>query len=178
MNSKQIEVGLVKNEWQLGPQLNEAVANGSRHKFNLLLSLLSHDARDFSQFELPHTKEDALTRLALRDAFSLSEPQPLVNTGLSLPQSEQISIALHQKDLTQVRLQTLLNNEALLSRQSVNDFDPDVVDNLSFLTQTRLKHPSADEAQGALPAHGVDHRLMEELQALKLHEHAIKLNYR
>ena len=63
MNSIQVEAGLLINEWQLGTQLNVAVTDGTRDKFNLLLSLLSDDARDFSQFELPKATQASLTEV-------------------------------------------------------------------------------------------------------------------
>jgi len=176
MNSEQIEAGLLINEWQLGSQLNVAVANGTRDKFNLLLSLLSDDARDFSQFATSKATPDSLATMALRDAFHLAPAQPLVNQGISLQQSEKLSISLHKKDLTDIRLQTLLNNEAILSRAHCDDFDRDIVDNLSFLSQTRLKNASqTKDSEGS--STGIDHDLMESYQALNLNDKPVKLNY-
>lgn len=176
MNNKQIEAGLLINEWQLGSQLNVAVANGTRAKFNLLLSLLSADARDFSQFELPKLAQESLTTVELRDAFSLSEAQPLVNQGVSLAQSEKLSLSLHKKDLADIRLQTLLNNEAILSRSHHHEFDKDVLDNLSFLSQTRLNN-SIQHEHPENTITGINNSLMESYQALDLHDKPVKLNY-
>lgn len=177
MNNKQIESGLLINEWQLGAQLNIAVTTGARDKFNLLLSLLSDDARDFSQFDLPKATQAALNRIELRQSFFLPEPQPLVNQGITLQQSEKLSLALHKKNLCDIRLQSLLNNEAILSRQNKSDFDADVVDNLSFLTQTRLKHANIVEQEKEISAKGVDHVLMENYQALNLDNKPVKVTY-
>ena len=174
MNSIQVEAGLLINEWQLGTQLNVSVENGARDKFNLLLSLLSDDARDFSQFELPKAIQTSLTEVELRESLSLGETQPLLNKGLSLSQTKNISEAIHIKDLCAVRLQSMIHNEAILSRTTKNNFDTDVVDNLSFLSQTRLKNA---EEKKLSSVNGVDHALMEKYQDLNLDEKPLKVSY-
>jgi hypothetical protein len=175
MNSIQVEAGLLINEWQLGTQLNVAVTDGTRDKFNLLLSLLSDDARDFSQFELPKATQASLTEVELRESLSLREPQPLVNHGLTLSQAKNINESIQVKDLCSVRLQSMINNEAILSRADKSDFDTDVVDNLSFLSQTRLKHGEQDEMA---TVNGIDHALMAKYQDLNLEEKPLKVHYR
>jgi hypothetical protein len=177
MNNNQIESGLLINELQLGAQLNIAVANGTRDKFNLLLSLLSPDVRDFSQFDLPKTKQGSLSKVELREAFSLPASQPLVNAGNSLQQAVRISHAIHQKDLSGIRLQSLLNNEAILSRVSNMTFDAEVVDNLSFLSQTRLKNLDMQDENLPNSANGVDYTLLTKYQELNLTENPIKVSY-
>ena len=177
MNSEQITDGLLINEWQLGSQLNIAVANGTRDKFNLLLSLLSSDARDFPQFDLPKATEDSLTSLELRETFALSEPQPLVNSGISLKQAEQLSIAIHNKNITDVRFQCILNNEAVLSRYRNDAFDVDVVDNLSFLAQERLKNAQENTLDNESNTSGVDYALVKKYQTFDFEDKPVKLNY-
>ncbi|AGH80595.1 hypothetical protein PCNPT3_03265 [Psychromonas sp. CNPT3] len=177
MNVEQNAPALLINEWQLGSQLNIALTSGARHKFNLLLSLLSSDVRDFSQFSLADNKEDPLKKLALRDAFCLSEPQPLVNEGITLTQAKALNSDVQAQRFSSIRLRYLLNNEALLSRQPSADISSDVVDNLSLLAQRRLagKMPLA----GALSADvsgGVDHQLMQNLQAMQLSGRPIKIH--
>ncbi len=177
MNSEQVEHSLLINEWQLGTQLNAAVANGTRDKFNLLLSLLSEDVRDFSQFDLPKATQSALTPQELRESFALAEPQPLVNRGISLQQAEQLSLSIHQQNMTDVRLQCILNNEALLTRYNKQNFDVDIVDNLSFLAQTRLKKVEQDLQKQESNASGIDYALVKKYQALNFDENPVKLNY-
>ena len=177
MNNSQIENGLLINEWQLGTQLNTAVTNGTRDKFNLLLSLMSDNACDFSQFDLPKAKQGSLTEVELRESLSLREPQPLVNKGNSLPQSERISIALHKKDLTSVRLQSLLNNEAVLSRSREVTFDDDVVDNLSFLSQARLKGLEEHNKKITSEVSGIDYAFIKQHQEMNLDDKPIKAHY-
>ncbi|WP_413699665.1 VC2046/SO_2500 family protein [Psychromonas sp. KJ10-10] len=177
MNNNQIENGLLINEWQLGTQLNVAVTKGTRDKFNLLLSLMSDNACDFSQFDLPKATQGSLTEVELRESLALREPQPLVNAGNSLPQSERISIALHKKDLLGVRLQSLLNNEAVLSRSREVTFDDDVVDNLSFLSQARLKGLEEHNKKLTSEVTGVDYDFLKQHQDLNLSEKPIKAHY-
>ncbi|MCP4325554.1 MAG: hypothetical protein GY951_13095 [Psychromonas sp.] len=177
MNNKQIQEGLLINEWQLGSQLNIAVTNGTRDKFNLLLSLLSDDARDFPQFDLPKATQASLTTLELRESLSLPEPQPLVNKGLSLQQAEKLSVAVHKQQFSDIRLQSILNNEALLTRQTETNFDAEVVDNLPFLSQARLKHNNDIESDCEENAKGVDFELVEKYQALQLDDKPLKVTY-
>lgn len=178
MNSEQIDHGLLVNEWQLGTQLNVAVANGTRDKFNLLLSLLSDDVRDFSQFELPKATQYALTTQELRESFALAEPQPLVNTGISLQQAEKLSQSIHKQNMTDVRLQCILNNEAVLSRyNNAQIFDDEIVDNLSFLSQTRLKKAEQDLQKEQSNSNGIDYALVKKYQALNLDDNPVKLHY-
>ncbi|PKF63524.1 hypothetical protein CW745_01345 [Psychromonas sp. psych-6C06] len=176
MKSEQIEAGLVVNEWQLGKQLNVALANGTRDKFNLLLSLLSDDARDFSQFDIPKATQASLSQVELRDSLNLAPQQPLINEGISLKQAEKLSLAIQRSSLCDVRLQYMLNNEAILSRYQKSDIEPDITDNLSFLSQTRLKH-AGEERERQPSAKGVDHALMAKYEALKLSEKPLKVNY-
>lgn len=177
MNNKQIESGLLINEWQLGSQLNVAVASSNRDKFNLLLSQLSDDARDFSQFDIPKATQASLKEVELRESLGIATTQPLVNKGISLPQAKKISSAIHAGSLCDVRLQSMLNNEALLSRNTKADFDTEIVENLSFLSQTRLKQNEIDSDNETTEAKGIDHDLMEKYQALNLENQPLQVSY-
>lgn len=177
MNNKQIESGLLINEWQLGSQLNVAVATGTRDKFNLLLSLLSDDARDFSQFDMPKATAASLSEVELRASLALPDEQPLVNEGITLLQAKKINLAIHKGNLCDARLQTLLNNEAILSRNSIVNFDADIVDNLSFLSQARLKQSEVDLENNAAELNGIDHAMMEKYQAMNLENKPLQVSY-
>lgn len=178
---KQIESGLLINEWQLGQQLNTAVHNGTRDKFNLLLSLLSDDARDFAQFSLPHENDTSLAQAELRASLFLADPQPLVNKGISALQAANLNVDLHAKDLTSIRLKHLLNNEALLSRNESCDIPSDIIDNLPLLSQHRLTAlQGMNGSKTALKpeiAQGVGADLMDLYQSLDLHNKPIKVTY-
>ena len=163
------ESALLINEWQLGQQLNIAVHNGTREKFNLLLSFLSSNAEDFAQFSLSNSKQSELSTQALRDSLQLSNPQPLINEGISLQQANYLNQSLQDNRLDSIRLQTLLNNEAILSRSYHPVIPDDVIDNISFLSQERL---SVDldlqlaKDNEKLPLSGINHQLMETYQAM------------
>lgn len=175
---KQIESGLLINEWQLGQQLNIAVHNGSRDKFNLLLSLLSGDARDFAQFSLAQKKEGELLQTELRASLFLPDPQPLLNKGISAQQAASLNEDLHNKDLTSIRLKHLLNNEALLSRSGSTTIASEIIDNLPLLSQHRLTTGlGIGDSQDVLPAPGVGAELMALYQGLDLHNKPIKVTY-
>lgn len=175
MNSKQI-TGLLVNEWQLGSQLNVAVTDGAREKFNLLLSLLSSDARDFAQFDYTAHTDVVEQREDLRHVFSLSEAQPLLGEGISLEQATHLNQLSQHRDVCALRLQTLLNNEPILSRASQAIIDSEVMDNVSLLTQARLTRD--EQLQSATSSHeGIDHSMMEVYQSLQGDSKPIKVNY-
>ena len=178
MNSTQIDSGLLINEWQLGQQLNTAVHNGTRDKFNLLLSLLSDDARDFAQFALPQEKTTASATTDLRAVFSLGQAQPLINKGMSAPQAQRLSDELHTNNLSSIRLQLLLNNEALVSRSDESVFPSELTDNLTFLSQQRLA-ASAESTDLAATDEitGVNHALMTQYNDMDFENKPVKLTY-
>jgi triphosphoribosyl-dephospho-CoA synthetase len=113
----------------------------------------------------------------LRASLALPEEQPLVNEGITLEQAKKINIAIHKGNLCDVRLQTLLNNEAILSRNNVANFDADIVDNLSFLSQARLKQSEVDSGNGTKALKGIDHAMMAKFQALNLDNKPLQVSY-
>ena len=169
-----IESTLLINEWQLGQQLNIAVHKGTRDKFNLLLSLLSSNVQDFAQFSLAHSKQFELSTQALRDSFQLSDSQPLINEGISLQQADFLNQSLHDNRIDSIRLQYLLNNEAVLSRSYNPAIPDDIIDNISFLSQERLSEELAPQTlddptyntKKKPPVLGVDYQLMQAYKAL------------
>lgn len=169
-----IESTLLVNEWQLGQQLNIAVHNGTRTKFNLLLSFLSGDAQDFAQFSLSNSKQSQLSAQGLRDSLQLADSQPLLNKGISGQQAAYLNKSLHENRLDSIRLQYLLNNEAVLSRTYDPVLPDDIVDNLSPLAQERLEESSQellvekleDNDNNKNSLTGINHQLMETYQAL------------
>ncbi|MFT6986735.1 MAG: hypothetical protein ACJAT7_002577 [Psychromonas sp.] len=178
---KQIESGLLINEWQLGQQLNTAVHKGTREKFNLLLSLLSDDARDFAQFALPPERNESLAQAELRASLFLADPQPLVNKGISERQAASLNSDLHKKDLTSIRLKQLLSNEALLSRNESVDIPSEIIENLPLWSQNRLTAEQGMEQPitSLKPefAEGVGTELMGLYQSLDLDNKPIKVTY-
>ena len=149
------------------------MANGTRCKFNLLLSLLSDDARDFAQFNFKEKEEAALAQAKLRTSLFLPERQPLINKGISLIQAKRLNEDLQHSQLSSVRLRQLLGNEALLSRHEKNEIPADIVDNLSLLIQQRLSQSSITTEL----AKGVDASLMRQYQQLDLENRPLQVTY-
>ncbi len=184
MNSEQISTSLVVNEWQLNHQLSHAISTGKRNKFNLLLSFLSNDARDFAMFHCPDGSPKPLSQIdCMRQAMQLPPAQPLEDKGITLKQAAFYNQQASKGKLADIRLSQLIHNEALLSRPYKTEIDDDVMDNLSMVAQQRLQQTlagniaeSSDESQQQ--ATGVDYQLMTAYQKMQLDKHPIKLTKR
>lgn len=190
MNIEQLNQQIVINEWQLGQQLNTAVQNGTRDKFNLLLSLLSDDARDFAQFTGRVEQSEVEKKIDLRAYFDLPKAQPLVNTGPSANVLAELNSDLHNNKLTDIRFKQLLANEALLSKQVSGEFPDDVLDNLPLLKKQRVnaayqstlsssvndKEVSAYATDASSPI-GVDVSLLDEYKNLDLENKPLRVHY-
>lgn len=181
MNIEQFEPHIVVNEWQLGQQLNTAVHTGARDKFNLLLSFLSDDARDFAQFEIITPEQKADNKTDLRAYFELPNAQPLVNEGPSSKVLAELNEDLHNKNLTGIRLKQLLNNEALLSKKEAGVLPDDILDNLPLLKQQRIHRAYQANLPEVLDdktlATGVDISLLDEYKKLDLANRPLKVHY-
>ena len=165
MNTEQIESHLLINEWQLGQQLNQAVQSGKRDKFNLLISMLSEDVRDFSQFSLLKSEEDRLSDLTLRGSLELREKQPLINKGITQDQAQRFNDDIVNNRWASAKLGSLLYNEAILSRTHSPSFADEVVENLSLLTQEKLeKELNKEKATLLSPPQGINYSLMQTLE--------------
>ena len=172
MNIEQIPSGLLVNEWHLGEQLNTAVHNGTRSKFNLLLSMLSNDALDLAQFTYKQAQIDGLQTVSLREEFELSEAQPLVNKGISLSQANEFNNDIQNNSLSSIRLKQLLTNEPVLSRTYDNPFPTDILDNLSLVVKNRLMNKLKEE-DGEAPnqpiiAKGLNSDLIKKYQEFEI----------
>ncbi|WP_299666038.1 VC2046/SO_2500 family protein [uncultured Psychromonas sp.] len=190
MNIEQLNQQIVINEWQLGQQLNTAVQNGTRDKFNLLLSLLSDDVRDFAQFTGRVEQSEVEKKIDLRAYFDLPKAQPLVNTGPSANVLAELNSDLHNNKLTDIRFKQLLANEALLSKQVSGEFPDDVLDNLPLLKKQRVnaayqstlsssvndKEVSAYATDASSPI-GMDVSLLDEYKNLDLENKPLRVHY-
>ena len=190
MNIEQLNQQIVINEWQLGQQLNTAVQNGTRDKFNLLLSLLSDDARDFAQFTGRVEQSEVEKKIDLRAYFDLPKAQPLVNTGPSANVLAELNSDLHNNKLTDIRFKQLLANEALLSKQVSGEFPDDVLDNLPLLKKQRVNAAyqstlsgfANDEVVSAYATDessmiGMDVSLLDEYKNLDLENKPLRVHY-
>ncbi|MDV2856387.1 VC2046/SO_2500 family protein [Oceanimonas sp. CAM02] len=69
----QVQANLLINDSQLGDSLNQAVHQGRRRDFGLLLAMLSEDARDLPRIDEPVTPAGEPD---WRQYFALPEPTP------------------------------------------------------------------------------------------------------
>ncbi len=103
--------GILVNEWQLGSALNQAVHQGHRGEFGLLLSMMVQDVRFHGSFQLEKTAEGE--PLPLRHRFELPEEAPTVGHYDDTARSDACARAFHQGGLPQSRLQYNLMPEPL-----------------------------------------------------------------
>jgi len=184
MNIEQLDQQVIVNEWQLGQQLNSAVHSGAREKFNLLLSFLSDDARDFAQFDIKNPDPEVDKKADLRAQFNLPATQPLVNEGPSERLLDELNQDLHQSKLHDIRLKHLLTNEAILSRPVLGALPIDVLDNLPLIKQQRINQAYQVESSEIVVddrvpsvAQGVDAHLLDEYTNLDLANRPVKNHY-
>lgn len=180
MNIEQLNQQVVINEWQLGQQLNTAVHNGTRDKFNLLLSLLSEDARDFAQFSGQTENEEVKGEQDLRAYFELPQAQPLVNEGPSEHLLAELNNDLQNTNLTDIRFKQLLTNEAILSKKETGKFPQELLENLPLLkkqristtSQSTLSTSSNDNSQA-----GVNVNLLDAYKKMDLANRPLQVRY-
>jgi len=181
MNIEHLEQQIIINEWQLGQQLNTAVQSGTRDKFNLLLSFLSDDARDFAQFEIKPETDSFEKKTDLRAYFELPEAQPLVNEGPSEKLLAELNNDLQQKKLTDIRFKQLITNEALLSKQQSGEFPEILLDNLPLLKRQRMnaayQSNSLDEDNHSKKPAGIDISLLDEYKEMDLANRPLQVRY-
>ncbi|MGJ8581326.1 MAG: VC2046/SO_2500 family protein [Psychromonas sp.] len=181
MNIEQLKQQAVINEWQLGQQLNTAVHAGTRDKFNLLLSFLSDDARDFAQFDVKTNPEQVAAKEDLRAYFELPATQPLLNTGPSNRLLAELNEDLHQGKLADIRLKQLLSNDALLSRTELGILPADIIDNLPLHKKLRVNATKAythdSEHEGNQTLSGIDANLLDEYKKLDLENNPLKITH-
>jgi len=182
MNIEQLDQQIIINEWQLGQQLNTAVHSGTREKFNLLLSFLSDDARDFAQFEIKSETDLVKKELELRTYFELPERQPLVNEGPSEKLLTELNNDLQQKKLTDIRFKQLITNEALLSKKQNAPFPEELMGNLPLLKKQRMNAayqaiPSDKGSHFKKPL-GIDVGLLDEYQNMDLINRPLQVHYK
>jgi len=184
MNIEQLDQQVIINEWQLGQQLNTAVHNGAREKFNLLLSFLSDDARDFAQFDIKNPDPELNKETSLREKFNLSAAQPLVNEGPSEALLTELNQDLQQTRLHDIRLKQLLANEAILSKPTTGPLPIDILDNLPLIKQQRINQAYQEDTKEIVLndsqphiTQGVDAQLLDEYSNLDLTNRPVQVRY-
>ncbi|GGB49950.1 hypothetical protein GCM10011502_23960 [Oceanisphaera marina] len=148
---------LLVNDSQLGDHLNQAVREGRRSDFGLLLALLSEDARDLPRIE--ETKNEQ-GQPDWREYFALPGQNPLYaeeQDEIRAPQLSALASGLQQDSL---RLMLAMRAEPL--RVSNDVLPTDVSSNLNPRTRARL---AGEYMTSTLPQD--PSRILSVLEALK-----------
>ena len=125
------------NELKFGIGISQAVEQGRRADFALLLSMFSNDVRDctpIDTIEVAETTEDRL-----RKHFGVAEPQQLRSNQSSYEISAQQSNHFHQASLTSAKLSHYLKPVALaFMPEYTADLPEEVYQNLSGHDRRKL----------------------------------------
>jgi hypothetical protein len=129
------------NELQCGPTLNQAVEQGRRADFALLLSMFSADCRE----TIPVTGdlEASIDEEGLKRRFAVADKQKLTGDLEDYPRSASLADGFHQGGLASAKLRHYLLPEPL-SYQPVHTFGlpEEVYQNLSGHTRRQLETPT------------------------------------
>lgn len=130
MQVQSLQSANIINEIQLGTGISQAVLQGRRADFALLMSLFSNDVRDFTPAE--QVAETPETDARLRQKFGLIPAQQLRATQESYADSATQAQHFHDGGLPAAKLQHYLHPEALTySPENTAGFPEDVYLNLS-----------------------------------------------
>lgn len=134
--------GILCKEAQLGSALNHSVHEARRGDFGLLLSLLSQDALDFSQFDLPHTslQEADKSEEALKKALQLGPQKPLAPEQFDMLIGQNNGFLAQGGDLTSLRLKECLQPEPFAVRNDKKHIPLHIVDNLEPAVREKLEN--------------------------------------
>ncbi len=129
------------NELSFGNGISQAVQQGRRADFALLLSMFSSDARHITPVEEVETQE--VTDATLREQFGLPAPQPLRNDQSSYAISALQAQRFHDGGLPAAKLNHYLSAEPLAYMpEDTFDFPEEVYQNLSGHERTKLASPN------------------------------------
>ncbi|TMP24580.1 queD like 2 [Pseudoalteromonas rubra] len=133
--------GILCKEAQLGSALNHSVHEARRGDFALLLSLLSQDALDFSQFDLPHTlpEQPDKSEAALKLALQLGPQKPLAPEQFNMLIGQDNGFLVQEGDLASLRLKECLQPEPYAVRDDKKHIPLHIVDNLEPAVRQRLE---------------------------------------
>ncbi|WP_445397004.1 VC2046/SO_2500 family protein [Zobellella sp. An-6] len=151
-----ISANLLVNDSQLGDRLNQAVHQGRREDFGLLLALLSDDARDLPRLEEP---ADERGEPDWRKHFDLPAPNPCYAEAADVIRAPQLSALAG--DLRQDSLRLLLAMRAEPLRPDNQALPAEVSANLNPRTMARLD----GDLKVRLPVQPA--RMLEVLEAVK-----------
>ena len=130
---------IITHEAQLGGQIAKSVAAHHRADFALLLSLLSEDATEFSQFKQIKSDKPFFGDALLAQAKQGAGPKkPLAITPFNALIGQNNTKLLLQSGMTAIALNECLKPEPLSSKDNKNYRPPMVIDNCPPATQRKL----------------------------------------
>ncbi len=168
INSTPLINELHLNEPHGQPSVNQAINQGRRSDFALLLSLLSDDAKE--QLFTVDNQADAQSVSSLREQLCVAKPQPLIADHDSYDLGAQQSKLLHAASLTSSHLSHYLRPEGLsVQPQNTAGLPEDCFHNLSAHQQRRLKVAHSDTPPSMRPQQGLYEMLNTALKKDRLH---------
>ncbi|MDP5292311.1 VC2046/SO_2500 family protein [Oceanimonas sp. CHS3-5] len=130
-----VHANLLINDSQLGDSLNQAVHQGRRGDFGLLLAMLSDDARDLPRIEEPAAETGEPD---WRAHFALPEPTPpLFADGVDHIRAAGLSRLAGELQQDSLRLLLAMRGEPL--KPSRNELPAEVASNLAPRTLARMQ---------------------------------------
>jgi len=143
--SKSMQIAsLLTNELELGQKLNHSVETGDQANFALLLSMLSKDVCQQSQFSFDTQVYPDDSSPSLREQFELPRAQQLVAQDSDELQSLALAKLAQEQGLLAMRLSHCVNPEALcFGLDKTHDIDTQVFDNLDMHTAARFAKQKA-----------------------------------
>jgi hypothetical protein len=136
MLTQEIRSKYLVDELQLGDTLNEAVHNGFKAQFDLLVSMLSSDVQDHAWVVDPAAKEQQ--KEDLRKKFELGNPVRLQSDEQDLERANELGEQFREGGLTAVHLLQCLNPEPLTLKH--NDIPKEIIESLSPLKQEKYRY--------------------------------------
>lgn len=125
-------------------QIKSSTETGDQASFALLMSMLTTDAQELDEFNLPHTK-DSKIKSDLYGQFNVQE-KPLVGE-YELERSLAFSQLVHQGDKTAIHLDLALKPEPLTAEPE--KFPQELLDNLEPNVRNRMVESSIEPKQEA-----------------------------
>lgn len=145
----ELEAKILSHELQLKEQLNECVHQKRRSDFALMLSMLSDDVRQQSQFILPESNNASpnVNNDVLRKRFELPDAQSLAIDEISQLDDFNQAQDVQQQRLTDIKLREALKPLPLAFRDNAKHIPTQVIENTSIHCQQRNKAPKQPIAQ-------------------------------
>ena len=139
--------GVLISESQLGSALNISIHETRSADFAMLLSMLSHDALDFSQFHLPKSQQQQPDRSedTLKKELQVGPQKPLAPAQFDMLIGQDNAQLVASGAMTSLRLRECLNPEPFAARNDKKHVPLEVVENLEPAVKQRLA-----KAQGKL----------------------------